>query len=57
MDLLKSMLSEPEPTWKADAKKLALELGTHIPGYIDEKAWALPILKALLARIEELEKK
>ena len=42
------------PTMK-EAEALAEELGTSIPGTIAQIMWALPILKKLLERIEELE--
>jgi hypothetical protein len=36
-------------------EKLAARLGTRIPYYISEIAWSLPLLEALVARIERLE--
>jgi hypothetical protein len=40
----------------ADIDRLAERLGTTIPPGIDGRAWALPILLAMMERIEALER-
>lgn len=47
------MISDPE---RNRISALAERLGTHIPPGIGLQAWSLPILEALLKRIEKLEK-
>jgi hypothetical protein len=50
-----SMFATPET--KRSANELAERLGVTIPGDIRIEFWSLPILEALLARIEALEAK
>jgi hypothetical protein len=56
--LADSLISKPDSlAEKERAAKLAQRLGTHIHGGIDIRFWALPLIEALLDRIEQLEKK
>lgn len=51
------MLKDRRYFEQEEAEEIAKKLNTSIPGSISINFWVLPILKKLIERIENLEKK
>jgi len=54
MDIMRVYISDKE---REEAEELAARLGTHVDMMASLPVWMLPLFKAIIERIEALEKK